>query len=60
MNREKVIKEKIVCPYCGEDLEVNVPEPEESVSFVGKVMCDKCKNDVIIPILPKFTARAYE
>ena len=52
--------EKIVCPYCGEDLEVNVPEPEESVSFVGKVICDKCKNDVIIPILPKFTARAYE
>lgn len=51
--------EKIVCPYCGEDLEVNVPEPEESVSFVGKVIWDKCKNDVIIPILPKFTARLF-
>lgn len=49
--------EKIVCPYCGEDLEVNVPEPEGSVSFVGKGICDECKNEVIIPILPKFTAR---
>ena len=55
-----LIKEKIVCPYCGEDLEVNVPEPEESVSFVGKVICDECKNEVIIPILPKFTAKPIE
>lgn len=65
MNREKDMertyrKEKIVCPYCGKDICVKVPEPEENTIFEGKVICDECKNEVIIPILPKFTAKPIE
>lgn len=60
MNREKVIKEKIVCPYCGENLEVIVPEPKESMIYEVNAMCDKCNNRVIIPILPKFTAKPID
>lgn len=56
----EILKEKIVCPYCGEVLEVNVPEPEESVFYEGKVICDECKNEVITPILPKFIAKPIE
>ena len=52
--------EKIACPYCGKDICVKVPEPEENTIFEGKVICDECKNEVIIPILPKFIAKPIE
>ena len=52
--------EKIICPYCGKDIYVKVPEPEEDTSFEGKVICDECKNEVIITILPKFKAKPIE
>ena len=53
-------KEKIVCPYCGKDIYVKVPEPEENTIFEGKVICDECKNVVVIPILPAFTGKPIE
>lgn len=52
--------EKIICPYCGKDIYVKVPKPEENTIFEGKVICDECNNVVVIPILPKFTAKPIE
>lgn len=52
--------EIIKCPYCGHEIKVDIPEPQEYTSFEIDVNCSNCGNKVIIPILPKFDARAIE
>jgi len=56
----KIIREKIVCPYCGKEMEVDVPEREESIIYEANEICDNCKNKVIIPILPKIVIRPIQ
>lgn len=55
----KILMEKIVCPYCGKAMKVDVPEPEESMTYEVDVKCGNCKNKVSIPILPKFKAKPF-
>lgn len=49
--------EKTVCPFCGKVIEFDAPEPEVSTFFDGKVICEECKKEVKIIVLPKFDAR---
>ncbi len=49
--------EKTVCPFCGKVIEFDAPEPEVSTFFDGKVICEECKKEVKIIILPKFDTR---
>lgn len=56
----KKITTKIACPYCGKEMEVDVPEPEESIIHEVNEICDNCRNKVIIPILPKIVIKPIE
>ena len=56
----KIITTKIACPYCGKEMKVDVPEPEESIIHEVNEICDNCRNKVIIPILPKTVIKPIE
>ena len=52
--------EKAVCPYCGHEMKVDIPEPHKYASYQIERFCSNCDMKVIIPILPKFNARPIE
>jgi len=52
--------ETIKCPYCGHEMKVDVPEPQERTFQQIERYCSNCDMKVIIPILPKFNARPIE
>lgn len=51
---------EIVCPYCGHEMRVDVPEPQERITCQIERFCSNCDMKVIIPILPKFDAKPIE
>ena len=55
----KVI-ETIKCPYCGHEMKVDIPEPQERTICQIERFCSNCNMKVVIPILPKFDARPIE
>ena len=52
--------ETIKCPYCGHEMNVDIPEPQEYTTYQIERFCSNCNMKVIIPILPKFNARPIE
>jgi len=52
--------ETIKCPYCGHEMEVDMPEPHQYEAYQIERFCSSCDMKVIIPILPKFNARPIE
>ena len=55
----KAIK-TIKCPYCGHEMKVDMPEPQERTLYQIERFCSNCDIKVIIPILQKFDARPIE
>ena len=52
--------EAIKCPYCGHEMKVDMPEPQERTIYQIERFCSNCDMKVIIPILQKFDARPIE
>lgn len=60
--KEEITKatETIKCPYCGHEMKVDIPEPQERTIYQIERFCSDCDMKVIIPILQKFDARPIE
>lgn len=54
------IIETVKCQYCGHEMKVDIPEPQEHTIYLIERFCSNCNMKVIIPMLPKFDARPIE